>query len=113
MSTNAVVRVRPRPPLLPTSIRASQHSRRLPTPKCTRIDPCRHCGDSAAFTRGLLRPRVAVTTALVDQLHGDELEAVLADEHYYVTNFDPASSSLFARCRGVYVDDLAVSEARL
>jgi hypothetical protein len=54
-----------------------------------------------------------VTTALVDQLHGDELEAVLADEHYYVTNFDPASSSLFARCRGVCVDDLAVSEARL
>src|SRR5207244_9555508 len=47
-----------------------------------------------ALTRDLLRPRVAVSVALVERLPPHDLEAVLAHERYHVTNFDPAK--LFA-----------------
>jgi Zn-dependent protease with chaperone function len=50
--------------------------------------------EPSAFTWGLRRPRVAVSTALVEQLDAPELDAVLAHERYHVTNFDPAK--LFA-----------------
>src|SRR5260370_30039208 len=46
--------------------------------------------EPSAFTWGLLRPRVAVSVALVERLHPHELEAVLVHERYHVTNFDPA-----------------------
>src|SRR5438270_5776132 len=46
--------------------------------------------EPCAFTWGLLRPRVAVSRALVEQMQSGELEAVLEHEHYHVVNFDAA-----------------------
>jgi len=46
--------------------------------------------EPCSFTYGLVRPRVAVSTGLLERVDDDELAAVLAHERYHVTNWDPA-----------------------
>jgi hypothetical protein len=41
-----------------------------------------------SFTYGLSRPRVAISTGLIDAVGGEELEAVLHHERYHVRNAD-------------------------
>ena len=43
-----------------------------------------------AFTAGLVSPRIGISTALLDALDADELEAVLLHEHSHVRAKDPA-----------------------
>ncbi|MBD2892359.1 Protease HtpX [Actinomadura sp. RB99] len=49
-----------------------------------------------ALTYGLHRPRVLVSTGLLEALSEDELDAVLVHEHAHVRNHDPLKN-LFAR----------------
>lgn len=46
-------------------------------------------GDAYAFTQGLVRPRIWVSTALVDLLDEDELVAVLEHERHHLRQRDP------------------------
>jgi Zn-dependent protease with chaperone function len=46
--------------------------------------------EPCSFTYGLVRPRVAVSTGLLERVDDDELAAVLTHERYHVTNRDPA-----------------------
>lgn len=65
-----------------------------------------------SFTFGRSRPRVAVSTGLIDAVGGDELEAVLHHERYHVRSADTlkvvvaraAPSALFLPALGVWRD---------
>ena len=46
--------------------------------------------EPCSFTYGVTRPRVAVSTGLLERVDDDELAAVLAHERYHVSNWDPA-----------------------
>lgn len=46
--------------------------------------------EPCSFTYGMTRPRVAVSTGLLERVDDDELAAVLAHERYHVNNWDPA-----------------------
>jgi Zn-dependent protease with chaperone function len=46
--------------------------------------------EPCSFTYGITRPRVAVSTGLLERVDDDELTAVLAHERYHVRNWDPA-----------------------
>ena len=48
-----------------------------------------HSTQPKAFCYGLLRPRICVTTALVERLTESELEAVLLHEKYHLEKHDP------------------------
>lgn len=60
-------------------------------------------GEPFSFTYGFFVPRVALSRGLVESLSADELQAVLAHEHYHVRNWDPAKV-LLARAlpRGLF-----------
>jgi Zn-dependent protease with chaperone function len=45
--------------------------------------------DLLAFVHGYLRPRVIVSTAVLDALDGPQLRALLAHERHHVVRFDP------------------------
>lgn len=45
--------------------------------------------DPACFTHGLVRPRVCISSGLLDALEHAELEAVLRHERYHVRHYDP------------------------
>jgi Zn-dependent protease with chaperone function len=46
--------------------------------------------EPCSFTYGLTRPRVAVSTGLLERVDDEELAAVLVHERYHVSNWDPA-----------------------
>lgn len=54
------------------------------------------CDESFSFAYGVLAPRVAISTGLVQRASDDELAAVLEHERYHVRNLDPLKV-LFAR----------------
>ena len=54
--------------------------------------------DSYAWCYGLLRPRIYVTTGLLDALTSDELEAVLRHERYHLQRYDPLRTLFWTMC---------------
>lgn len=58
--------------------------------------------ESEAFTTGFFRPRIVVSTALIEQLTREELEAVLAHEALHARFFHPFFSLVLMLGRAVF-----------
>jgi beta-lactamase regulating signal transducer with metallopeptidase domain len=54
------------------------------------------CDVPRAFCIGLIRPSIYLSSALVDILSADELEAVLLHEHYHARRFDNAVQTVMS-----------------
>ena len=60
-------------------------------------------GEPFAFCAGLLRPRIFLSTGLLDRLAADELEAVLRHEAWHVSRRDPLFATMgVAARRGLF-----------